>query len=526
MTSANAPKPESLKDKLISSNTEVVSVFGGRGPSDRKHQCEEFFKDLLELPNRRLNSSHLSVTLNVDDLVQELQSKKSSKEELEELKSLCYQKLQLLVGIEADDDKSLDSAIKDFQGILGHRQLIKDNTRAINFSFETASYPEHKSVSRTEKTKNLLKKVEELFQTVDPQSITNLRWELGRSYTGRSYSFDIYDPKQVYSTSSKNLLQIVSTFTNLVTFQYISRDTQSTFEEMVSKTLASLPNLEVLVISREETDVYRWIDECRCKLSYEEEIGKLMGESLSSLTKLKRLHLQGLIAPRQGWGGLDWKCPLEYLKVTECPRLYGEAIFSVAKAFRKTLLGLLLGPEISQPHEIPQPKIEFGKEFVVLEDLSVRAYLGMHEETRLIDVMSQAPKLKHFDIHANETDVLSRIKEQIEQPGSAWASLQTLGVDAPDKRDYSDSESDEEEGFVLLDEKLKTVSEFVSHKFGLLDAEWDWPRRDDHKVKYNYGKMTLANGKVIEIKAQDVYLRDRTSLQYLDTVELIPRLSS
>ncbi|EGG05260.1 uncharacterized protein MELLADRAFT_107762 [Melampsora larici-populina 98AG31] len=521
MSLTSTTESDSLKDRLISSNKEAQCIFDIDDPRDRRSQCEDIFNIyVLELLKCRLNFSHLSVILDLDDLVEEFQSKKCSKEELEELKSLCYQRLQLLIGIDDDDDddheESLDLAIEHFQGILGHRQLIKDNTRAINFSFDTNT--EQEAPSRKEKTKQLLKSVEDLFQAVNPQSITDFRWEVAMFVCGRIFDIDLFDPKGLYSIPLKNCLRIVSTFTNLVTFQYNSRDSHSTFEEVVSQTVASLPNLEVLVIAREENNVRRWFENYEPDLAYEEEISKLMGDSLNLLTKLKRLHLQGLIAPRSGWGKLDWKCPVEYLKVTECPRLHGPSIFTLAQAFRKTLLGLLIGPNIDLVPEIDQPNMEFGKEFEVLEELSVRVDLGRRgEEQKLVDSMSQAPKLKHFDIHRTHTDLLSRVKEQLEQPEPAWPSLRTLGLDHGVGKIKLN--------LGLLDKKLKDVKEYVSHKFGVLDAEWAWPTRYDHTDRYGYGKMTLSNGRVVEVKALDLDFGERTSLQYRDTAKLISQLS-
>lgn len=494
MRKYDAPKSDSLKDRLLFESNRVAQSALDIERSDREYQY---------------------------NLVQELLSKKLSEEELDELKPLCYQRLQLLISIDRDNRAlytSPDPEIKHLEGILDHRQLIRDNTRAINFSFRTGrAAKENLNSEHVEKLKQVSENVEELFRTVNPQSITDFRWEMGHRAAKGDY-VNIYDPNQFFAIPAKNLLQIVSTFNNLVIFQYISLDSGLNFEEIVSKTVASLPNLEVLVIAREESQKERWFEYYTPDMAYEESVSKLMSKTLSSLTKLKRLHLQGLITPRSGWGKLDWKCPVEYLKVTECPRLRGEAIVNLAYAFRKTLLGLLIGPDVGLIRPTDQPKIEFGsgQEFAVLEELSVR--LQLEDEEQLMDYMSQAPNLKHFDIHHCLEDIIFCIKEQLEQPGAAWPSLQTLGVDF-------DDENDTDLSFDLLDEEMKDVTEFISHKFGVLDAEWDWHSRYDHRVNYDYGKMTLSSGRVIEVKALKQMDDDRTSLQYLDTVKLISQLS-
>ncbi|KAH9822426.1 hypothetical protein DFH28DRAFT_1018959 [Melampsora americana] len=338
-------------------------------------------------------------------------------------------------------------------------------------------------------------------------------------HTGWLRLYDIFDPLvSPYSISAKNLLQVVSTFTNLTTLQYFSRDTSSTFEDVISKVASNLSNLEVLVIARLSLELCGW-DSVHERLPEAEEIewSNTIGERLSSMQNLKRLHLQGLYSPRASWGKLNWKCPLEYLKVAECLTLHRSAILTFALAFRKTLLGLVIGINIQYEYPLEHPKTAFGKDFEVLEELHIRGDLDVaNPGDNYLDDLSQAPKLKHLHLPYNEHGgELAHIKQGIEKPQPVWPSLQTLVVwngEAGGRRGLRVD---------LLDNGLKNVTSKVSHKFGLLDAEQQWEDLGKYDRTYAHGKMTLSNGRVIEfVELYHNLRRIGLSLEFFDTTQM------
>lgn len=414
--------------------------------------------------------------------------------------------------------------------LLSDRELIKANTREIdldvNLDIELpGSCKDPKSEKEMEealkiKTKECLKVIEEVMKSVDPESIYNLRWRVGMDSTTWD-PFDLFHPtRHGYATHAHDLLQTVSTFKNLNTFQYFSRDVSSSrFEDEISKVAEQLPNLEILVIARLWSDTKRYND-LAFRDGKEEETSKLIGERLSTLTKLKQLHFQGLVAPRASWAELDWKSPLEYLKVAECTWLRSFAVFTFAHAFRKTILGISIGEEQHlNPHTytVPPPDTNF-KEFEVLEELQVLTELKPRydrTEKSILDNICQAPKLKHLHIHFDySAHLLPHIKGGIEHRKPIWPSLQTLVV--TDNNSYKEAEyppfKDQEKNIIRQKK--------ASREFGSLHAAWqkeDKRKRDRHRY-CKYARMTLPNGRGIKVKAmQVVEYGDRgLSLEYRD----------
>ncbi|KAH9810181.1 hypothetical protein DFH28DRAFT_1184819 [Melampsora americana] len=408
---------------------------------------------------------------------------------------------------------------KVFKDYPANRHLIKENTREIDleqavgrgvsfdFGYGVNRGPvELETLKRDEEN---LKVIGDILKSVTPESIQKLRWQIGHFATSYYAPFGLFEPDDHnFAILARNLLQTISTFTNLTNLQYISDDVSSTFEDEISKTAELLPNLEILVIARPWSIAEGW----NSFDPYDEEVSavkmsKLIGKRLSSLTKLKRLHLQGLEAPCASWGQLNWKSPLEYLKVAECTYLYGLAVFPFASAFRKSLLGLSIGAnQPKDPKDFKSPPWQLGKEFVVLEELQVRGDLSTNcnkenprLKTRFLDEISQAPKLKHLEIYFGcSRHVLPHIKKGIEKSDPVWPSLQTIVAAHSDNTTHSFFPHSEQP---FPFEEYRVSQKQITLEFGLLHAEWqqEEKKRECFFGYCSMGKMTFPNGRVIHV---------------------------
>lgn len=420
-----------------------------------------------------------------------------------------------------------------FFGCPANRQLIKDYTREIQLSLDIDTVATHLEAREPEKeklineNKEYLKVVEDIIKSVTPESIVELSWDVGDFDSRHRKPHNLFDPEPPsYSIHARNLLQTVPTFTNLNIFQFFSRDNCSRFEDEISKTVQLLPNLEILVIARPRSYVTGWASDPFGD-GNEVEMSKLIGQRLSSLTRLKRLHLQGLVSPRASWAQFDWKSPLEYFKVAECSWLYGLAVFPLAHVFRKSLLGLTIGPDlITAFNSFIMPEFNFGKEFEVLEELQVIQSLGSatepldHDsELKFLDEISHAPKLKHLQIYfdyedirpylTGETEQLIRLylPQETEQLEPVWPSLQTIVLG---DCKFCNGEAVSEDP--LMEEVLEHWEEITSLRYGLLHAEWkqhdphSWDGEDlQPEMTCRYGSLELSDGKVIRVKAKYQY---------------------
>ncbi|EGF98224.1 uncharacterized protein MELLADRAFT_69454 [Melampsora larici-populina 98AG31] len=460
--------------------------------------------------------------------------------------ALKYQTLELREELDG-------SEIEDLQDYQADHQLIKDHSREISLNLRFTSKghqsadslasegPEldKDTVEIINKNKEQLEVIQDIIKSATPESILSLHWDVGRDHTGRWIPFDLFDPETPgYAIHARNLLQTVSTFTNLNTLEYVSHDTSSRFEDEISKTVQLLPHLEILVIARVWIDVQGWDHDDTFEQDDEMEMSKLIGQRLSSLTTLKRLHLQGLVAPRASWGELDWKSPLEYLKVAECSWLFGLAVFPFARAFQKTLLGLTIGCTTPRNmNEVIAPEFDFAKEFEALEELQVLKDLEVtspqdapFSPQTFLDEIAQAPKLKHLEIYFDYYDhVLPHINKLIEKSEPVWPSLQTLVA-------YNNVE-DEEREFPQMEEKTIWEAEKEDpFKFGVLNAEWRQHEELSAQDACRYGRLSSSDGRSIEVKVKyeennwnrsvSLKLGDPSSLQDQDSEDSRDRVDS
>ncbi|EGG04049.1 uncharacterized protein MELLADRAFT_108627 [Melampsora larici-populina 98AG31] len=459
-----------------------------------------------------------------------------------------------------------DTFTRCYDHYPANRRLIKDNTREIDVNLDLTTergksrqmkanlYEECDISKKILQNKVCLKEIHEIIKSVNPQSILTVRWEVGKPKTGEWNPFDLYEPYLFnpdcfghrthdpelfepttlgYAIHAKRFLQTFSTFTNLKTLQYFSHDTTSRFEDEISKTVEMLPNLETLVLVRAWHEVKDWNSEEPCPTPgfNEDELSKSVGQRLSSLKTLKRLHLQGLVAPRESWSELDWKSPLECLKVAQCQWLHGLSVFPFAHVFRRTLLALSIGHHLpANWKDVEEPEIRFVKDFEVLEELQLLTsfdHCVEELEQRLLDDISQAPKLKHFETFFNFSHHLfPHITNGIQKDQPVWPSLQTIVANDGRSRDYRRIE------FPHLDKKPKTKKNQSPFRFGLLYVEWKqherllcrrgWPIN-----KSKSGLMSFSDGRVIEVQTEYTDLDDdiEFSLEFVDISRYLSSLN-
>lgn len=419
--------------------------------------------------------------------------------------------------LEKDDDDYLALVVKSFQDLLNHRELISVNTTEvdINVIYQTDfSYakprnslfyqlkpPPSQGISPgiqkiAMNNQKVFDTLDQILESVNDQSILAVRLEVVKEDGCRSS--DGFFACQSYSLES--ILSKMIKFQNLTKFEFISGDTSSRPEEWIAECIIGLPNLVSLTLAastkverRTNSDFFQWAydyfpDDC--------------GKSLSSLTKLKHLSLKNLSTPNSWWHDLRWNSKLESISITLCPRFHSFRIFDFALIFKDSLKILSIGKTPYSPVDIKYlaPKVNNGKEFPVLEELTILGQLlqtedraGIETEESILETVYRCPRLKHLNLSgASKSDTLKIINQSIQESDSNWPSLKTLIVGPEVKLDG-------------LDKSTKSNGKILSngsqdHHIEEMRSLWD---NDDDDLSTEFmGKLHLRNQRVIEVSRQ------------------------
>ncbi|EGG00723.1 uncharacterized protein MELLADRAFT_111613 [Melampsora larici-populina 98AG31] len=216
------------------------------------------------------------------------------------------------------------------------------------------------------------------------------------------------------------ILETTTEFGNLTKLEFSFSHTFWEQETTLAAVICLLKSLEVIKLC-----AHKKITEAR-----RPESQAALGNSLSSLTRLESMSLEGLKSPNPKWTKLNWKSNIKKLSITNCKSFKDfSSLRSFFNLFHKSLIALRFNADENDCRALEDCGIL--KSFESLQQLTI--YQNHHRNISILQQFSICPAIKFIhwivsDPHPSKEQIRSLIFDLLilKNYQNRWRSLRSL----------------------------------------------------------------------------------------------------